>query len=241
MELKQVTETLNQYVRPQRPPLIFRRCQSESDLPEGANMPLRDLGYQVTLCQAIGISSRYGLTLAVGKNDQLCIGGAVVMGALAEVPEGLPYPPIAAERRLEFGKYSHVLMAPAEAAGFEPEVIAVFGNPAQICKLVQAAMFWAGEPSVPNIAGPAAGCGAIMAHALNSNACQFVLHCGGDRTFGGVQDDEVTFAMPWGKVEAVLKGLENLYKMGSGFRYPTAFDITHRPSLPPMLQVPWAI
>jgi len=240
MEVKQFTETLNQYVRPQRSPLAFRRCQSEGDLPEGATMPLRDLGYQVTLCQAIGISSRYGWTLAVGKNDQLCVGGAVVMGALAELPEGLPYPPIPAERRLEFGKYSHVLMAPIEATEYEPEVVAVFGNPAQVCKLVQAAMFAAGEPVLPNIAGPAAGCGAIVAHALNSNAYQFVLHCGGDRIFGAAQDDEVTFAMPWGKAEAAVKGLEMLHMMDSSFRYPTATDIAHRPSLPPMLQVPWA-
>ena len=240
MELKEVTEALNRYVRPQRPPLAFKGGQSERDLPEGVTMPLRDLGYQVTLCQAIGISSRYGWTLAVGKEDQICVGGAVVMGALAELPEGLPYPPIPPERKLEFGKYSHVLMAPIETAEFEPEVIAVFANPAQICKLVQASMFAAGESVVPNIAAPAAGCGAIMAHALNSNACQFVLHCGGDRVFGAVQDGEVTFAMPWGKVEAVVKGVEAIHNIDPSFRYPTATDITHRPSLPPMLQVPWA-
>ena len=240
MELKQVTETLNRYVRPPRPPLAFRACRSESELPEGVTMPLRDLGYQVTLCQAIGLSSRYGWTLAVGKDDQLCVGGAVVMGALAELPEGLPYPPIPPERSLELGKYSHVLMAPIESAEFEPEVVAVFGNPAQICKLIQAAMFAAGEAITPNIAGPAAGCGAIIAHALNSNSCQFVMHCGGDRTFGAAQDDEVTFAMPWAKVEAVVKGVEGMYVIDPTFRYPTATDITHRPSLPSMLEVPWA-
>jgi uncharacterized protein (DUF169 family) len=237
MDLKQINETLNLYIRPQTFPLALRLYRSESELPETARMPLRDLGYQVTLCQAIGISSRYGWTLAVGNDDQLCVGGAVVMGFMAELPEGLPFPPLAAERCLEFGKYSHVVMAPIETAEFEPEVIAIFGSPAQVCRLVQAVLFPTGQPPSANIAGPAAGCGAIMARPLVSNECQFILHCGGDQMYGAAQDHEVIFTMPWDKVEAVLKGLEDTRKMGFG-GYPIPVGITQRPTLPPILEVP---
>jgi uncharacterized protein (DUF169 family) len=235
MDLKQINETLTLYVRPQTFPLALKLCRSERELPEGAKMPLRDLGYQVILCQAYGIARRYGWTLAVGKDDQCCIGGAAAMGFIAELPEGLP--PVPAGRRLEFGKYSHLLIAPVETADFEPDVIAIYGNPAQVCRLVQAVTWPTGQEISANVGG-AALCGAVIGGTVLSNKCQFILHCGGERIYGGAQDDEVIFTMPWDKVEAVLKGLEDTHKMG--LRYPVLTDITHRPALPPMYEVPRA-
>ena len=41
---------------------------------------MRDLRYPIALCQATGLTRRYGWTMAVGKEDQCCIGGARAMG-----------------------------------------------------------------------------------------------------------------------------------------------------------------
>ena len=237
MDTRQMSEALGLYIRPQTSPLAIRLCRSQSELPEGAQAPLRDLGYQVTLCQAYGIARIHGWTLALSNDDQLCVGGAVALGFAAEVPQGLPFPPIPAERRLEVGTYSHVVMAPLETVTFEPEVLAIWGNPAQVCRLVQAAL-WKGQPFSTNIAQPAA-CGAIVARTVTSDECQFILSCGGDRFYAGEQDHELVFTIPWGKVDAVLKGLEDTRKMGFG-GYPTPVGITQRPTLPSMLEVPRA-
>ncbi len=234
MDLKQVNETLNLYIRPQSFPLALKLCRSESELPERVRMPLRDLGYQVTLCQAIGIARRYRWALAISKDDQCCIGGALAMGFAAEAPEGFPTP---AEKKLEAGKYSHLLIAPIEVATFEPDVIVVYGNSAQAYRLVQAATMGTGE-EVSAIASGGADCGDIVARTFLTNKCQFILPSGGDRVFGGTQDFEVIFTMPRDKVEAVLKGLEDTHK--AGFRYPIVADLRHRPTLPPMLEIPKA-
>ena len=234
MDLKQVSDTLSFYIRPQTFPLALKLCQSESELPEKVRIPVRDLGYQVALCQAIGMARHYRWTLAIGKEDQCCIGGAVAIGFIAEPPEGFPAP---AEKRLEVGKYSHLLIAPIETADFEPDVIVIYGNSAQVYRLVQAASPATGQGISANASG-GADCGDIVARTVLSNECQFILPSGGDRVFGSTQDHEVVFTMPPDRVDAVLKALEDTHK--AGFRYPILTDLRHRPALPPMLEIPKA-
>ena len=234
MDLKQVNETLNLYIRPQTFPLALKLCRSENELPGRVRMPARDLGYQVALCQAIGMARRYGWVMAIGKDDQCCIGGALTMGFIVQSPEGVAFP-TPAEKQLEAGKYSHLLMAPIGTADFEPDVIVIYGNSAQVYRLVQAASMGAGQ-GVSAIASGAADCGDIVARTFLSNECQSILPGGGDRVYGGTQDHEVIFTMPPGKVEAVLKALEDTHK--AGFRYPILTDLRHRPALPPMLEIP---
>ena len=86
MDLKQTNETLNLYIKPQTFPLALKLCQSESELSERVRIPMRDLGYQITLCQGYGITRRFRWAVAVGKGDQCCVGGASAMGFIAERP-----------------------------------------------------------------------------------------------------------------------------------------------------------
>jgi len=229
MDFKQVDEALNQYIRPQTFPLALKLCQSEGELPEKVRMPVRDLGYQVTLCQAVGIARRFRWALAVGKDDQCCAGGASAMGFIKERPDDDPM------KHLETGKYSHLLIAPTEMADFEPEVILVYGDPAQVMRLVQSAVRSAGL-KVSAIATGGGDCGDIVARTTLSDQCQSILPSGGDRVFGGTQDHEFIFTMPRSKVEAIVKGLGETHQ--AGFRYPILTDLRHAPALPPFLQIP---
>ena len=236
MDYKQLNETLNTYIRPQTFPLALKLCKSESELPEKVRMPVRDLAYQVTLCQAIGIARHYRWTLAVGKDDQCCIGGGLAMGFIDKPPEGVSFR-APAEKRFEVGKYSHLLIAPVETADFEPDIVVLYGNPAQAMRLAQAADS-AGQ-TVSAVASPAIGgmcCGDIVARTTLSDECQFILPSGGDRSFSGTQDHEVIFTIPRSKVEGLLKGLQDTHKTGN--RYPILADVRHYPTLPPFLQIP---
>jgi uncharacterized protein (DUF169 family) len=232
MDLKQVNETLNFYIRPQTFPLALRLCQSENELPEKVRMPVRDLGYQIALCQGVGLARRFGWTMAIGKEDQCCIGGAAAMGFISEAP-GLA--PVGSDKTLDFGKYSHLLIAPIHNATFEPDVVVIYGNSAQAMRLVQAASPAFGQ-GISAIASGTGDCGDIVARTSKSGECQFILPSGGDRVFGSTQDHEVIFSMPWDKVDAVMKGLEETHK--AGFRYPILTDLRHRPALPPFLEMP---
>ena len=229
MDLKQANETLNLYIKPQTFPLALKLCESESELPERVRVPVRDLGYQITLCQGYGIARRFRWAVAIGKEDQCCIGGASTMGFIAERPnEELA-------KRLETGKYSHLLIAPTEIADFEPDLILLYTNSAQAMRLAQSVTRGAGE-SVSSIATGGGDCGDIVARTAKTDQCQFILPSGGDRNFGGAQDHELIFTIPWSKVEAVMTGLEETHRVG--FRYPIVSDLRHAPSLPPFLQIP---
>jgi uncharacterized protein (DUF169 family) len=233
MDLKQINEVLNTYIRPQTFPIALKLCESEKDLPEKARMPMKDLGYPVTLCQATGLTRRFGWTMAVGKDDQCCIGGAQVMGFVAGDESELAQE----GKRFKPQKYKYHVTASLDKANFEPDAIVIYGNSAQIMRLVQAVRRGPeGPENVNAIATGSSDCGDIAARTLLSDECQFILPSGGDRVFGLTQDHEVIFTIPKTMVESVLKGLEITHK--AGFRYPVLADLRHRPSLPPNLEIP---
>ncbi len=229
MDLQQINDILNLYIKPQTFPLALKLCHSESELPERVRIPMRDMGYQITLCQGYGIARRFRWVVAVGKEDQCCVGGASAMGFIAERPNEEQ------AKRLETGKYSHLLMAPTEIADFEPDLILLYINSAQAMRLAQSATRSAGG-GISAIATGGGDCGDVVARTTKMDQCQFILPSGGDRIFGGTQDNELIFTIPWSKVEAIMNGLDETHK--TGFRYPVLSDLRHAPALPPFLQIP---
>lgn len=232
MDLKEVNEALNTYIRPQTFPVAYKLVKADEDLPERVRRPLQDLGHPIALCQATALTRRYGWTLAVGREDQCCIGGEQAMGFASEGGAG----PVAKESRHAPGTYKYLVTATLDRADFEPDVIALYGNSAQIMRLTQSALGGPGGSGTVNAVATGFGdCGDIVARTVLSDECQTILPSGGDRVFGSTQDHEMIFAMPWSRVEAVVQGLANTHK--AGFRYPVITDIRHRPNLPPFLQV----
>ena len=233
MDTKKINEALNRFIKPQTFPVAIKLCQSDEELPEKARRPLRDLGYPIALCQATGLSRRYAWTMALGEEDQCCIGGFRPMGFGSGESGG----PFGEDKQLEVGKYKYHLSAALDRADFEPDVVVIYANSAQIMRLVQSAIGGpGGQGKVNAVASGFGDCGDITARNVNSELCQFILPSGGDRIFGSTQDHEMIFTMPKTKVEEVIAGLENTHKLG--FRYPVIPDIRHRPNLPPFLEIP---
>lgn len=232
MNLKQVNETLNIYIRPQTFPVAIKLYTAQETLPAKVRMPAKDLGYQITLCQAVALSRRFGWAMAVGKEDQCCVGGHATMGFMDNPPQGGP---IDAEKRHEPGKYRYLVSAPIDRADFEPDLICLYVNSAQAMRLAQAANNGGGGIS-PTAATGLGDCGDIMARTVKTDLCQFILPSGGDRVFGSTQDHEVIFTIPKSKIEIMMKALEDTHK--AGFRYPVLTDVRHRPNLPPFLEIP---
>jgi uncharacterized protein (DUF169 family) len=233
MDLNRVNETLNTYIRPQTFPVALKLCQSREDLTDKVKMPVRDLGYPIALCQAIGLTRRYGWTMAIGREDQCCIVGHLAMGFL-DNPSKEQLAFAAPEKRHAPGKYAYLMTAPIDRANFDLDVLCLYLNSAQAMRLAQAANM--GAEGVSAVAIGFADCGDIAARTVNTDQCQFILPSGGDRVFGSTQDHEVIFTMPKSKIESVVKALEETHK--AGFRYPVVTDVRHRPNLPPFLEIP---
>jgi uncharacterized protein (DUF169 family) len=243
--LQRISQALDSYVRPGTFPVAVRMLSSAGEIPEKARMPKRDLGMAMAVCQIIGLARRYGWSMGMGEADMLCPLGALTLGFLpakfkfldgtfnapfyeknqdvrAKIARGLP--------RLEQGKYTHLVAAPLQRADFEPQVIIVYGNPAQIARLIQAAAYGTGEPVVSSSGGSAA-CSEEITRTILTGQYQFIVVGGSDRVFAQTQDHEVSFAIPMGRADALIEGLEATHR--AGMRYPTPSFLTFKPEFPP--------
>ena len=218
---------------------------STSEIPEKARMPKRDLGVTMPVCQCIALARRLGWLMAMGEEDMLCPLGALTLGFVPakdkfldgsfEEPFWIKSQDIRAKMnqnlpRLEYDKYTHIVIAPLHRAGFEPDVIIVYGNPAQISRLIQSAVCATGEPIVSSSGGGFA-CGSEITVPIQTGQCQVIMVGGGDRAIAQTQDHEAAFAVPASKVEALVQGLEETHK--SGMRYPTPSFLMYQAQFPP--------
>jgi len=249
--LKQIEEALNLYLRLQTFPVAIKMVTSAEEIPQKARMPRRDLKVIMPVCQAITIARRYGWVMAMGKEDMSCPLAAITLGfapAKAKFLDGSFRFPVWAEGkeirrkfvqtlpRLEYGKYSFVIAAPLSRTSFEPQVVVIYGNPAQITRLGQSAMLANGSPIKGEITGGAA-CANYIAKTILSSECQFVLGGGGDRIFAAVREDEMGFAMPMNKVEGIIEQLKIIHKYGE--RIPTIPFLRYTPDSPPAFNELW--
>jgi uncharacterized protein (DUF169 family) len=242
MDLNWVDDLLTKYIRPQTPPVAVKLCVSADQLPERVKRPQRDFKSKIPLCMAIAMARRYGWVVAMGKEDQACPFGALTMGFVAPTKaylNGTVYAlstPEAATKtaqalsRLEAGKYSHMLVAPLTRTSFEPDLIIVYGNPAQVGRLTQATLLKRGGAlTTPTVGGIA--CSSVIARTMIQDECQYVAVGAGDRIFALTQDHEMVFTMPMSKVELTLNSLAESHKKGEA-RYPTLSYLRFEPKLP---------
>lgn len=250
MELQKINDALNIYIRPGTFPVAVKMAKSAAEVPEKARMPKRDLGVTMAVCQGIAIARRLGWLIAMGKEDMLCPPGALGLGLVSakakfldgsfNVPFWLKSQEMRAKvnrnlPRLEYGKYSHVVMAPLHRADFEPQVIIIYGNPAQISRLIQSAVYATAEPIISSSAGGFA-CGGEITVPILTDKCQVIITGGiitggGDRAIAQADDHEVAFAAPISKVDALIEGLEATHK--AGMRYPTPSFLMYQAQFPP--------
>jgi len=246
MDLSKISKALDTYVRLQSSPAAVRMLSSTDEIPKRVKMPKRDLRVRLAVCQGITLARRSGWTMAMGLEDMLCPIGSLTLGFLpakakfldgssgiplwlkdqsarAKVTQELP--------RLELKKYACLLVAPVERADFEPHLIIIYGNPAQISRLIQANVYETGEPVVSHSSGDFA-CSEEITRTILTDQCQCVLTGGGDRTIAQAHDREAAFSIPISKVEVVIKGLEETHK--AGLTYPTRPSFGFEPAFPPL-------
>ena len=120
-------------------PQAIRMVEDESEVPEKAIRPIDDYGEHLALCQALALAKRDAKTVYFTKRDHWCWNPLIGLGHVECVPGteafetvakflGIPDLDKAREffekfPRLEYGKYKGMLIAPAQKADFEPDVI----------------------------------------------------------------------------------------------------------------------
>lgn len=238
-------EALNKYVRVSSFPVAIM-IEQEAILPQEARRPSTVFGHPINLCQGISITRRYGWTLGYLKEDHACSVSFVIMGLVEEpdfIKDGSIVYPLYAES-LEAGastqksvphmpheEIGSILLAPLNKTNFEPDVVLVYGNPGQIVRLVQGALYREGGTIESKFMGRAA-CGAEIVTPLQSKKCNVIVPGGGEKVFAQTADDEMVFAVPREKIEDLIYGLEATHKAGAA-RFPVPqFGLRMKPLFP---------
>lgn len=223
---------LGKYVRPATFPAGVRRLHEGDGIPPFAKRPVKDLGVRVAICQALGFARKFGWTLAVRGEDQSCPVASLVHGfeEMTEAfLEGQSYHGMynatleagqkTAEAVPKCGLHDQAgyLIGPLSRHDFEPEAAVIYGNPAQVLRLIHAYLWKRGGRMTSSTSG-GIDCADVVIQTLQSQECQYVLPCYGDRIFGGTTDEEMVFTIPRAQFDEIVEGLEGTHKMG--IRYP---------------------
>jgi uncharacterized protein (DUF169 family) len=239
---------LEKHLRVSTFPVGIRSFAPGEPLPAKAKRPAKDLGLKVAICQSIGFARRYGWTLGFSGDDLSCpiakaafgfadrneyyTSGALADGmyascreAGARMEDALP--------KLERNEVGAIVVGPLSRIDFVPETVLVYGNPAQVLRLVNASLFEKGGAMRAESTGRG-DCADIVIRTRKTGEPQLVLPCYGDRIFGMTADDEMAFTFPFAMAEKIVKGLEGTH--AGGVRYPIPVFLRYQPEFPKSYQ-----
>jgi uncharacterized protein (DUF169 family) len=131
---------------------------------------------------------------------------------------------------LDNAEYEGILLAPLQKDLFDPDTVVIYGNPAQVMRMIQAWTFNKGE-RVPGNFGGKVECSEYLIAPLKTGSPRVAIPGMGDRIFSTTQDDEMVFALPGDAVAALVEGLQEAGKK-IGSRYPVTFYQNFQPEFP---------
>jgi uncharacterized protein (DUF169 family) len=240
---------LTDVLRLQTRPVAARLLAPDEPIPKRTHRPRKLLRHRVTVCQATTMARRYGWRLALLREDVCCAAALIAYGwfeeepTLDEVADLMLAAQYAENReaarrqieaipRLTSGQCGGLLLSPLELANWEPDLCLIYGNAAQVMRLVHAATYHQGHPVQCSLGGRAASCAEGIIRTFQTHECQFVLPGGGDRIFAMTADDELAFAAPMASMDQLLEGLR-MSGRHVGLAYPIPVYQGFEPRFPP--------
>jgi len=237
---KDIGNSLEEILRPLTYPLAVKFVKDESEFPERTRRP-ED---KIAICQALTISRKFGWTMGITGEDSGCPGASLAYGWTAPIDEtqlaqfftiaGYGADENSSKRivesidRLEPEKYGGIVISPLTRTKIVPDVILVYGNPAQIMRLLQGAMHKEGKKLQCRLAGIMASCTAGIIRTFNTNEYQVVVPGNGDRVFAATNDNEMLFAIPAEKANDIIVGM----KAQKFAKYPIPISLRFPPPFP---------
>jgi uncharacterized protein (DUF169 family) len=206
-------------------PIAVKMLEKEEDIPEGSIRPKKDRGYHLAQCQAFAMSRREKATVTMLKEDHWCPAALMAYG-MVERPESAgrsshPYD------RFEYGKYVGIVTAPLKKANFEPDVVIIYSNTAQLRSLLLAMRF----EEIPLVNGGffPPSCAYAVVNVMLTGQYWIVLPDPGEYERALTGEDEIMFSIPRDKMEGLLSDLRQ--GENKEFAY-TSHNMLMRPDFP---------
>jgi len=224
---------MEQLLRLKSFPVAFKMLEEAEEL---SRIPfLRRPGHKMTLCQMITLVRNFDWTVGAELKDFMNPTCPSILG-LCDIPEynkDGTFRSIVwvktrkdAQRyeaeipRLPMDRYKAVAMAPLVYEPFEPDIVLIYANPAQMMLLINSLQFEDYEVMQFYCVGESS-CSDAIARCYLTGKPSLTIPCYGERRYGHAQDEDLVIAIPAGMMGKALKGLETLYRRG--IRYPISF------------------
>lgn len=252
MSNKESSDVISERLRLRSFPVAVKFLKKGEDFPEKTKRPSQMLKKRVAICQAVTMARLYGWVIGLAREDVICVPGSLAFGfsTMTDAAAGIARlfcegayssGPEAGRREAEsihkLGKdeYEAIVLAPLARAGFQPDTVVIYGNPAQVMRLVQAYTCAAGERVAGNFGGKIE-CSEYLIAPFKLNSPRVAIPGMGDRVFSMTQDDELVFSLPGGKLPQLVQGLA---EAGSrvGAQYPVPFYLNFEPEFPKAFKV----
>ncbi len=230
---EKIVRRVEQLLRLKSFPVAFKMLERKEEL--GAIPFMRRPQHKLTLCQLISLARNFDWTVGAEAEDFTYPTCGSIIG-LSDLPEhykdgtfrsivwvkrkeeGKKYE--ASIPRLPLGKYEAVALAPLVYKPFDPDIVLIYANPAQMMLLINALQVENYEVMNFYCVGESS-CSDAIARCYLTGKPSLTIPCYGERRYGHAQDDDLVMALPADKVEKALGGLETLYRRG--VRYPISF------------------
>ena len=212
-------------------PIAVKMLEKESDIPKGAFRPRKDRGYHLAQCQAFSLSRRQGKTVAMLKEDNWCWGSLFAYGLIdpriadnyPELQNDMKHIPL-----LEYGKYIGIISAPLKTTNFEPDIVLIYSNAAQLRNMLYVLSF-KNEGLVTSPLYPVASCALSVVPALSGQYC-VTLPDPGEHGRALAGEDEIIFSVPGDKVEGLVSQLRAFEERKMGYKDYAFWEM--RPDFP---------
>jgi dephospho-CoA kinase len=223
-------------------PVAFKLFEDKKSL---STVPfVRRMNNKSTLCQLISLVRNFDWTVGADLDDFMSVMCASIIG-LTDIPDymkdgtfrSIVWTKSRADGkkfenaipRLPAGQYEAVAMAPLVYNPFDPDIVLIYANPAQMMLLINSLQFENYEVMQFYCVGETSCSDAIARCYLNRKPA-LSIPCYGERRYGHAQDDELVMAIPVEMMDKALNGMEALYKRG--IRYPISYagaetDVAH--------------
>jgi uncharacterized protein (DUF169 family) len=233
-------------------PLTVKLLSAGEDFPPRVRRPAKGLKHKIAICQGITMARRYGWRVGLIGDDVGCVAALIAYGWAEREPSMEDVADLmltanyaenaeAAQRQIEAiprlgkGEYPALVLSPLELTTWEPDLVMIYGNPAQIMRLVHAATYYDGTPISSSFGGRAASCAEGIIRTLQTKECQVVIPGGGDRIFAMTGDDELAFTAPAHLTDQIVEGLRMAGRQ-VGMAYPIPFYQAFEPRFPPIYE-----
>ena len=216
-ELNELAEELERLMLLRTSPMAVKMLEKESDIPEGAVRPKKDLGQHIAQCQAFALSRRQKKTVAMLTEDHWCFAPLIAYGHV-DKPEDRELQPFVSFPRFETGKYAGIVSAPLKTANFEPDVIIIYSNTAQLRNMLLPFSHGQRENIDYKFFPPA--CAYQVVPVVTEGSTVVTLPDPGDYQRALAGEDEIILSLPPDKMESMM---DNLRRFEEGqFRYSDA-------------------